>query len=185
MKKTSNTSNKEFLDNFGIPNSVSPPTKYLTFGPWIYLVPQFMPKDVLILGYAGGTVAGLIELLYGNVPITAVDIEPPGFLYKNVNFVQANAQEYVKTCKHFDAVIVDLFPNDKRGECDFVATEEFANDLSKIGNYIIVNMSQESDMSSYKNMELVGVNHPNGLTNRIYYFQTVKIPNLKIFQKNG
>ena len=46
----------DFLNKFGALNSVLPPTKYLTFGPWIYLVPQYKPENVLILGYAGGTV---------------------------------------------------------------------------------------------------------------------------------
>src|SRR5262245_36613368 len=53
--------------------SVYPPTAYLGFGNWIYQVPPFRPENILMLGYAGGTVAGLIRLLYGDVAITAVD----------------------------------------------------------------------------------------------------------------
>lgn len=167
----------EFKDKFGVENSVVPPTKYLTFGPWIYLVPQYKPESVLILGYAGGTVAGLIKLLYGDIPITGVDIEPCPNLY-DVEFIQANAKEYVKTCKHFDTVVVDLMPNNKEGLCDFVTTKEFAEDLAKIANYIIVNTFNEADMSNYEG--LVGVNKPSGLANKIYYYKTVDIPDLQI-----
>ncbi len=169
----------KYVNKLGAPVSVDPPTKYLTFGPWIYLVPQYKPKSVLILGYAGGTVAGLIRLLYGNVPITGVDIEPCEDKY-NVEFIQADAKEFVKTCKHFDTVIVDLFPNDKSQICDFVNTKEFVQNLSKIANYIIVNTIHQEDMSAYDALELVGMHYPDRLNNKIYYYQVHKIPGLYI-----
>jgi len=172
---------KKYNDDFGVPNSVYPPTTYLTFGCWIYLVPQYKPKSVLILGYAGGTVAGLIRLLYGDVSITGVDINTCENLY-GATLVQADAKEFIKNCGHFDTVIVDLFPNDKRGICDFVTTQEFANDLSKVADYIIVNTSNNADMSAYNFLKMAGVNKPSGLANKIYYYQTVKIPNLHVFQ---
>lgn len=159
--------------------SVYPPTKYLTFGPWIYLVPQYKPESILILGYAGGTVAGLIRLLYGNVPITAVDIEPCEANY-DVEFIQADAKEFVKASKHFDTVIVDLFPNDSDSICDFVNTKEFVNDLKKIANYIIVNTIHQEDMSAFGDLELIGVHYPDRLNNKIYYYQVHKIPDLYI-----
>ena len=37
----------DFNDRFGQPNSVYPCTKALTFGPWIYMVPPYKPKDEL------------------------------------------------------------------------------------------------------------------------------------------
>lgn len=163
-------------------NSVYPPTTYLTFGYWIYLVPQYKPENILILGYENGTVAGLIRLLYGDVPITAIDIEPCKDRY-GVNFIQIDAREYIKNCSHFDAVIVDLF--DKEGMCDFIKNKEFVDNLSRIANYVIVNTSEEmvysADMYAYKCMELVGMNKPSGLSNCIYYYQTKKIPNLHPF----
>jgi hypothetical protein len=169
----------KYLDNLGHPKSVDPPTKYLTFGPWIYLVPQYKPESVLILGYAGGTVAGLIHLLYGDVPITGVDIEPCENLY-GVEFVQADAKEYVKTCKHFGAVVVDLFLNEVTDVCDFVNTKEFVTDLTRIANYIIVNSLKGKDMSAYDSLKFVGRNRPSGLSNLIYYYQTVEIPDLHL-----
>ena len=169
----------EFLDKFGLPNSVYPPTKHLTFGPWIYMVPQYKPKSVLMLGYAGGTTAGLIRMLYGNVPITAVDIEPCKNLYK-VYLIQADAKEYVKNCKSFDCVIVDLFPNDSTDVCDFVLTREFVLNLKKIANYIIVNTVNNVDMKEYRIFRNMGVNKPAKLGNLIYYFANKEIPNLRI-----
>ena len=159
----------QFIDKFGDINSVVPPTKYLTFGPWIYLVPQYIPKDVLMLGYAGGTTSGLIRLLYGDIPIVAVDIEPCTPLYGE-EMVRADAKEYVKTCKHFDTVIVDVFPSELREEiCDFVLTKEFAVDVSRIANYIIVNTLKNPDMSNWGFLKRVGMNKPSRCDNRIYY----------------
>ena len=167
----------DVYDLLGNVNSADPPTKYLTNGCWIYLVPQFKPESVLILGFAGGTVAGLIRLLYGNVPITAVDIEPCEPKY-NVNFVQADAKEFVKTCGKYDVVIVDLYPNDSPNICDFVLTNEFVENLRRIANYIILNTTNNPDLSAYRSLKSYGMNKPNKLGNKIYYYATKEIPNL-------
>lgn len=132
------------------------------------MVPQYKPKNILILGYAGGTVAGLVRLLYGDVPITGVDIKPCEDIY-GVNFIQADAKEYVKTCEEFDSVIVDVFANDH--VCDFVLTEEFVKDLARVGTYIIVNTLKDPDMSVYKELDAVAMITPPGLENRIYYYE--------------
>lgn len=147
-------------------DSVVPCTKYLTFGPWIYLVPQYKPSSVLILGAHGGTVAKLIKLIHGDVPITEIDIKDG-----------VDAKDYVKTCDHFDTVVVDLFQDDKI--CDFINTKDFVDDLSKIANYIIVNTIEPSDLSVW-DLELVAIERPARLHNEIYYFQTNKIPDLCI-----
>src|SRR3990167_3638757 len=148
-------------------NSVYPCTKYLTNGCWIYLVPQFKSENVLILGYAGGTVAGLIRLIYGDIPITAVDIVDCEPTY-GVNFIKADAKEYIKSCPKFDVVIVDLFKD--FGIPDFVLTNEFVTDLTKIANYIVLNTLKEPDLSAYRNLNRYGSNKPNRGANRIYYF---------------
>lgn len=142
------------------------------------MVPQYKPESVLMLGYAGGTVAGLIRLLYGDVPITAVDIEPCENKY-GVELVQADAQQFVKTCSHYDTVIVDLFTAEDSNEpCAFVATEDFVSDLKRIANYIIVN-SLHSDMSAYKGLRKMGVNKPSESAEQIFYYEVNKpIPNL-------
>lgn len=171
----------EFLDKFESPKSVYPCTRHLTFGPWIYLVPQYKPESVLILGFAGGTVAGLIRLLYGDIPITAVDINPCENLYE-VTLIQADAREFVKTCQKFDSVIVDLFPEGEMKVCDFVLSKEFAINLSRVADYIIVNTLHSPDMSAYDFLKKEGVNKPSGLGNLIYYYSVKEIPNLHIFK---
>lgn len=158
--------------------SVDPPTKYLTFGYWIYLVPQYKPQSVLMLGFAGGTVTGLIRLLYGDVPIWAVDLDPCEAKY-GVNFIQSDAKEFVKTCGHFDTVIIDLFfPRGTSKVPDFVSQKEFVDDLTKIANYIIVNTMGEPDMSAYKHLKQIAAFKPPRLINKIYYFEVNKIPDL-------
>lgn len=166
------------MDQVGTTNSVYPPTDHLTFGPWIYMVPQFKPKNVLMLGYAGGTTAGLIRLLYGDVPITAVDIDDAIPDHYGVEFIKADAQDFVKDCKDYDVVIVDLFPNDSFYVCDFVTSQEFVDNLERISNYIILNTVNNPDLSAYNKIRHVGTNSPSKLGNKIYYFRTKEIPNL-------
>ena len=141
------------------------------------MVPQYKPESVLMLGYAGGTVAGLIRLIYGDIPITGVDITPCDNLY-NINFVQADASEFVKTCDKYDAVIVDLFPNNSPDICDFVLKKEFAHNLARISNYLIINAGNNPDMTNYKIFKYVGRNIPYRQGVAIYYFATKEIPDL-------
>ena len=166
------------MSKFDDPMSVYPATKYLTFGVWIYLVPQYKPKNVLVLGYADGTVAGLIRLLYGDVPITGVDIEPLLDNKYGVTFVQQDAKEYVKNCEKFDTVIVDCFNGPDSDPCGFITSKEFADNLTKIANYIIINTLKEPDLSAYSHLRRIGVNKPSGLSNLIYYYVVNKIEDL-------
>jgi hypothetical protein len=156
--------------------SVYPPTKYLTFGVWIYLVPQYKPESVLMLGYADGTAAGLIRLLYGDVKITGVDIAPLLDNKYGVEFIQADANEFVKTCGHYDTVIVDCFNGDC--PCKFITDKEFADNLIRIADYIIINTLKNADMSAYSKLRKIGVNKPTGLANLIYYYEVNRIPDL-------
>ena len=165
------------MNNFNDIDSVYPPTKYLTFGAWIYMVPQYKPTSVLMLGFAGGTTAGLIRLLYGDVPITGVDIKPCENSY-DVNLIQADAEEFVKTCGEFDCVIVDCFNGTNDIPCGFIIKKEFADNLTRIANYIIINTLKEPDLSAYKHLKHIGVNKPSGLSNLIHYYVVNKIPDL-------
>lgn len=163
--------------------SVDPPTKYLTNGMWIYMVPQFKPKSVLILGYAAGTVAALIRLLYGDgVRIVGVDNEPCEATH-GIEFVQMDAAEYVKQCGKFDVIIVDLFDLGGSKIPDFVYEEWFVKELKKKANYIIVDCFYEpkSDMRHYKkHLIRYGKNKPNRLVNTIWYFGSKKYDDLII-----
>jgi hypothetical protein len=161
----------------GNANSIYPPQTFLTFEYWIFMVPQYKPKNVLMLGYADGTVAGLIRLIWGDVPITAVDNKPSANRY-GVDFIKTDAREFVKTCKEYDAIIIDLFDSETGVICDFVNTQAFVDDLTRIGNYLIIN-SLGTNMSAYKHLKKIGMNKASGSGALIYYYETKsKIPNL-------
>ncbi len=66
-------------------HSVYDPDELLTGGPWDYfMVAPLMvedaaepePRDVLLIGLAGGTVARQLTAAYGPIPITGVEIDP-------------------------------------------------------------------------------------------------------------
>ena len=175
---TSNMKTKPIFWEDEVGNSVFPPTSYLTFGSWIYMVPQYKPKNVLMLGVAGGTVAGLIRLLYGDIPITGVDIDPMKINRYNINFIQASAEDFVKNCEKFDTVIVDLFEKGTDYNCNFITTKEVADNLIRIANYIIIHTLKNPDLSAYSHLTKIGVNKPSGGSNLIHYFEVKKIPNL-------
>jgi len=143
------------------------------------MVPQYKPESVLMLGYGDGTVAGLIRLLYGDVPITAVDIEPIKENRYGVEFIEMDAEKYVETFRKFDAVLVDLFDTkDCSSPCPFVTKKEFVNNLGRIANYIVVN-GLHSDMGAYNQFRRMGINKPSGSAEQIFYYQVNKpIPNL-------
>lgn len=167
----------------GYIDSVKPPWRYLTFAPWIYLVPQYKPTSILMLGYAGGSVAGLVRLLYGDVPITAVDIAPIKDNPYNVTFIQADAEEFVKNCGKFDAVVIDCFIGRNPTPPPFITDPTFIKNLERIANYIIVNTLKNLDMDNYRHLRRMGINSPSGNADKIYYYEVNKIPNLHPFKK--
>jgi len=143
------------LGGQGVVDSVEPCTEYLTFGPWLYLVPQFKPRSVLMLGYAGGTVAGLIRKLYGDdFPITGVDVNEPGHdpAGFGVEFVQADAGEFVKDMERREVIIVDLWDENPSG---LVFTPGFVADVSSRCDYLIVHAIETSDMDAYSHLPKV------------------------------
>lgn len=159
-------------------SSVYPCTEYITFGPWIYMVPQYKPKSVLMLGYAGGTTAGLIRMFHGDVPITAVDVDDCSeFNFYDVELIQADAQEWIKTAGEYDTIIVDIYGRDPEPP-DFIFSKEFVSELEKRCNYLIVDATEKSDMSAYKHLNKVKTLHLN--RNRFHYFTINNIPSLPI-----
>lgn len=164
-------------------SSVHPATKHLTFAPWIYLVPQYKPTSILMLGYAYGTVAGLVRLLYGDVPITGVDTKPLEKNLYDVTFIQANAEEFVKTCGHFDTVIVDCFEGRNPTPPAFVTDPAFIKNLERIANYLVINTLKDLDMKNYRHLRKMGMNSPSGNADKIYYYEVNDIPHLHPFRK--
>lgn len=156
-------------------NSVYPCTDYLTFGPWIYMVPQYKPKSILFLGYAGGTSAGLIRLLYGDeVSITAVDIDDCSELnYYNVELVCADAKEWIKTASTYDTIVVDIYGQSEEPP-QWVFSKEFVAELETRCNYLIVDATEKSDMSAYSHLHKVKTLALN--RNRFHYYVINPVP---------
>ena len=167
---------RNITDSKGGRNSIYPPVEGLTFHPWIYMVPQYRPDDVLMLGYAGGTTAGLIRMIYGySVPITAVDIAECEDYY-NVDLIQEDAQEYIKTCRKFDSVIVDVYEDGEHIPCSFVTKQEFVTQLKDKARYIIVHAKESTDMGIYgKPLKVLELND-----SRFYYYMVERIARLPI-----
>lgn len=171
-------------DEKGGLHSIVDPTEYITFGPWIYLVPQYHPKSVLMLGYGGGTAAKLIRMFHGDVPITAVDFSDVSeFLIDGVEWIKENAKDYVKTAPKFDAVIVDLYDVEDIYLQDFVYTQEFADDLGKIANYIIIYATKGDDMSAYNQFDKIrelSLNTKGKYVPTFHYYIVNEIPRLPV-----
>ena len=149
-------------------SSVYPCTEYLTFGPWIYMVPQYKPASILMLGYAGGTTAGLIRKLYGDVPITAVDIDDCSEMnFYDVDLIQADAKEWIKTAPDYDTIIVDIYGRYEEPP-EFVFSKDFVDELTKRCRYLIVDATEKSDMSAYEHLHKVKTLQLH--RNRFHYF---------------
>lgn len=171
-------------DEKGQIHSLADPTMYLTFGSWIYLVPQYKPKNVLMLGYGGGTAAKLIRMFYGDVPITAVDFSDVSeFLIDGVEWVEADAKEYVKTAPKFDCVVVDLFDTDDFTPQEFVYSQEFAGALGKIADYIILHSVVGKDVSAYNHYDKIrtlNLGREDKYAPEIHYYMVNDIPSLPV-----
>lgn len=169
---------RNITDTTGSINSVYPPTEYLTFGPWIYMVPQYRPEDMLFLGFDGGTSAGLVRLLYGSLPITAIDLHSQGDYDEryNVRLIKADAREYIKHCTPYDCVVVDLFDDGDNLPCEFISSVEFSSDLKKIARYIIVHANKDTNMTAYGDpIKVLSLNN-----SVFYYYMVYEIPGFPI-----
>lgn len=133
-----------------------------------------------MLGYGGGTAAGLIRLFYGDVPITAVDIDDCSHLnYYNVELIEADAQEFVKTCGKYDAVLVDIYNEAEYNSPQFVFSKEFADNLKRIANYLIIHAVVGDDMSAYDDLYKVrelSTNAGGPYEPRIHYYMVKDVP---------
>lgn len=170
-------------DERGQLHSIADPSLYLTFGVWIYLVPQYKPESVLMLGYGGGTAAKYIRVFYGDVPITAVDFSDVSeFLIDGMEWVNQDAREYVKTAPHFDCVIVDLYDTGDMHPPDFVFSKEFAERLGEISNYIILHTVVGDDISAYdyKKIRTINLGRTDEYAPEVHYFMVDEIASLPV-----
>lgn len=121
-----------------------------------------------------------IRRFYGDVPITAVDFSDVSeFLLPGVEWVQQDAREYIKTAPKFDAVIVDLFDTGDFHPPEFVLSKEFATDLGKIANYIVLHTTKPSDISAYSDyyhVRTLSTGTNGEFAPRIHYFMVNEVP---------
>ena len=104
----------------GVVQSISPEDGLIGGGYWAAMVPDDPPRSALILGLGGGTLARLLHVRWGRLPIVGVDDDADivetaarvGWLPRtDLEVVMADAFEYVQACaERFDYVVaVDLF----------------------------------------------------------------------------
>jgi spermidine synthase len=87
---------------------------------WDALLPHNPPRNALILGLGGGTIATLLTQRFGSLPITGVERDPAvvwlarhefglGAL-AHLQIVVADAFDYARRCREtYDAICVDLY----------------------------------------------------------------------------
>lgn len=103
----------------GVIQSVGVDTSYQA-DIWDAMLPHNSPANALILGLGGGTIAHLLTLRYGSLPITGVECDPAVvWLARNqfgldaqahLQIVLADAFDYARRCKEtYDAICVDLY----------------------------------------------------------------------------
>src|SRR5258708_11504860 len=103
----------------GVVQSISPEDGLVGGGYWAAMVPDDPPRNALILGLGGGTIARLVQTRWGEVPIVGVDddaeiVETAGRVgwlpSHGLELVMADAFEFVQTCeRRVDFLAVALF----------------------------------------------------------------------------
>jgi spermidine synthase len=88
-------------------------------GYWPAMLPDRAPRDALLLGLGGGTIAHLLVGTFGPLPMVGVDDDPAvlalgrehfGLALPNLEIVVGDAFAYAAECsRRFDLVCVDLF----------------------------------------------------------------------------
>jgi hypothetical protein len=120
----------------GVLHSVNPATDLFGLTYFYLMIPPQKPKSVLILGYAGGTIANLIKLVWGDdVEITGVDLSSLG----DDSIIEKDGFKFVDKCvKFYDYVVVDMFTG---GEVDQrVYSKRFLRKLAAISNLVAINL---------------------------------------------
>lgn len=115
------------------------------------MVPPYAPRTVLMLGYGLGNVHRLIEIVWGQVNMTGVDLALPDCDLSDVTFVQQSASRFVHEYKGepFDFVVVDLFNGRRIPE--FVFHDSFASEVKGLtGKLLAINLTFH-DWKVFKN----------------------------------
>jgi len=116
--------------------SVDPPTAHFNLSEWSMEVPPFKPEHLLILGCAGNTVAKLVKIIHGDVPMVGVDVQESEPV-EGLKFYLSDAEQFLKTCTdQFDCVIVDIFEGATIPR--IARTQEFAELLAKVCTRLLI-----------------------------------------------
>lgn len=107
------------------------------------MIPPFSPESTLILGYGYGTVAKLINKIWGN-DLKIVGVDKEIYAHGKHEFINIDAFKFIKYCDKFDYIVIDLW--DEKKVPDFVYTEEFAERISAICNKMMCINIPETDV---------------------------------------
>lgn len=142
MDKTTK-GNITYFKKDGIIQSFLPPESYFGYTYHALLIPPFRPTNVLILGYGGGVVSLLIKKIWGDTPVTGIDLEEQA--QHGDNFIKADAYEWIKNNKRvFDYVVIDLFNGPKTP--DFVFDYKFIKHVARsTGKLLAINVWREDE----------------------------------------
>ncbi len=87
---------------------------------WDAMLPEKKPRNALILGLGGGTMATLLTRRWGDLPITGIERDPAVALlartefglarHEHVRILVADAFEWIARCdERYDTICVDLY----------------------------------------------------------------------------
>ncbi len=125
---------------------------------------RLQATSCLILGLAGGTLAGMLAKKFPGIRITGVEIDPVmislGKKYLNLDqipnlkIVIADANSYILNHKsYFDSIFVDLYIGDQLPV--FVYSLRFLNRLKKLSSCVIINHLFFDEIKRQKARELI------------------------------
>jgi spermidine synthase len=106
----------------GVVQSVAVRSSDESDGYWWEMLPDVRPKRALLLGLGGGTVARLLQLRFGDVPIVGVECDERVLELARstllaevpIEYELADAHEYLAAAEPgFDYVCVDLFQGER------------------------------------------------------------------------
>lgn len=170
MEKITRNGITYFTDR-GAVYSVDPPTAHFNLSEWSMLVPPFKPNNMLVLGCAGNTVAKLVRIIHGDVPMVGVDpleCEP----VEGMRLHKALAEDYLRSRQEqFDCVILDIFEG---ATIPRVAREEwFAELVSRACTRLLIFHTAGEDVSCYEKYFSV-IHEKSYMGTKIYFMSKEK-----------
>lgn len=118
--------------NAGIIHGIKPAESWAGYLYWLFQVPPFKPKNMLMLGYGLGTIAELTRKIWGNdVSCLGIDLESLE-TYEQDTVIIKDAFEWIKKyeLQIHDYIVVDLFEG--RNVKQEVFSDEFLSNLKRI-----------------------------------------------------